>query len=101
MENAVYEAISATEMKERRPAPETGTSVPAAVVAEGEVIARWNSRMEEVIRNKQENVFLLLDKQKDDPLLAKIIGLVAENTFSSFYNVFEILREHMGAKRSS
>jgi hypothetical protein len=52
--------------------------------------------MENVIQNGEEYVYSLLDKQREDPVLAKLIGLVSENTFSSFYNVFEILRELYG-----
>ena len=98
VDNAVYEAISGTEMNLRRPASEIGTSVPVAVVEEVDVVAQWNAFMEKVIGNKEASVFRLLDRQKDDPTLAKLIGLVSEDTFSSFYNVFEILKDYYGSR---
>jgi hypothetical protein len=51
-----------------------------------------------ILERRSETLFDLLDKEDKDQILGKCLGLIAENTYSSFYGVFEILKTFYGGE---
>lgn len=93
---AVYQMRSSTEMAPIRAEFETGQTVGTAVIDDPSLIDKWNRLISTVENSKGSTVHFLLNLSELDPVVAKCVALISENTYSSFYNVYEVIRHHFG-----
>jgi hypothetical protein len=96
VEKVLYVADSENQMRPVTEDYETGESVRMEVVNDVEIVNRWNEMVTDIVARRNEILFDLLEKESEDPVLEKCIGLIAENTYSSFSNALEILKECYG-----
>jgi hypothetical protein len=94
--NELYVADSENQMKQITEDYEIGETIRFETVDNVEIVDRWNEVMKNIVERKDESLFYLLENESKDALLGKCIALISENTYSSFYNVLEILKEFYG-----
>ena len=96
---AVYEATSPSKMGVILPERELGKTPTVQVVDDPDLVARWNTNLYALLSSDPPAVLQMLDRLRENTVFEKCARLLNENTFSSYYNVFEIVREQLGGQQ--